>query len=93
MDKKVVMNISKLARLKFQDEELKAISEDMEKIIEWVDILQSADLSSLKDDGLGDNISLPIREDEVRIGNLSEELLVNSVDRYRSFFTVPKVVD
>jgi len=93
MDKKEVENISKLARLKFQDKELEAISKDMEKIIDWIDILQSADLSGLKDDELTANISLPIREDEVKIGNLSEKLLSNSTDRYESFFTVPKVVD
>ncbi len=93
MDRKEVLGIAKLARLKFEDKELDSIEKDMGQIIDWIDILQQADVSSLDENGTDCEIGLRVREDTVKISGLSKELMKNAKEPYESFFTVPKVVD
>ncbi len=92
MDKKETQHIAKLARLRFNDDELTNISEQMTGILKWVDMLQSVDTSSV--DNTQDNQEpLRTRKDEVKISNLSEQLIKNATEPYEHFFTVPKVVE
>ncbi len=92
MDAKEINHIAKLSRLKFDEEKTESIAKDMTDIIKWMDILQSADTSSV--DKIEDHLSpLRQREDQVKIGNLSEDLMKNASEPYEHFFTVPKVVE
>lgn len=92
MDTKEVKHIAKLARLKFEGEELENITKDMSGILAWIDILQNADTSAVKN--IKTNIEpLPMREDVVKIAGISEDLIKNAPEPYEHFFTVPKVVE
>ncbi len=92
MDKKETMHIAKLARLKFDDNQLDKIAGDMTNILGMVASLQEADTSEVTK--LDKDITpLRTREDEVTIGNLSESLVKNSTEPHEHFFTVPKVVE
>ncbi len=92
MDAKEINHIAKLSRLKFDGESVENIVEDMTNIIQWMDMLKAADTSSV--DNMEDNITpLRQREDEVKIGGLSEGLMKNATEPYEHFFTVPKVVE
>ena len=91
MDAKEINHIAKLARLKFDENNIESITNDMNNILKWMDVLQSADTSSLKED---ENVTpLREREDVVTTGNLSEKLIKNAPEPYEHFFTVPKVVE
>ncbi len=92
MDSKEINHIAKLARLKFDEGSVEGITKDMNDILKWMDILQSADTSSV--DNLEDEaMELRQREDEVKISNLSEDLMKNAPESYEHYFTVPKVVE
>lgn len=92
MDTKEINHIAKLARLKFDEGSVEGITKDMNDILKWMDILQSADTSSV-DNNEDDTQELRQREDVVKISNLSEDLMKNAPESYEHYFTVPKVVE
>ena len=92
MDIKEINHIAKLARLKFDEGSVEGITKDMNDILKWMDILQSADTSSV-DNNEDDTQELRQREDVVKISNLSEDLMKNAPESYEHYFTVPKVVE
>ncbi len=92
MDKKETQHIAKLARLRFDDDELTNLSEQMTGILKWVDMLQSADTSAVADIS-GEEKPLGTRKDEVKTAGLSRELIKNAPEPYEHFFTVPRMVE
>ena len=92
MDSKEINHIAKLARLKFDEGSVEGITKDMNDILKWMDILQSADTSSV-DNNEDDAQELRQREDVVKISNLSEDLMKNAPESYEHYFVVPKVVE
>lgn len=91
MDAKEINHIAKLARLKFDESGIDSMGKDLNDILKWMDILQSADTSSIT--GAEETAPLRQREDKVTVGNLSEKLMKNATEPYEHFFTVPKVVE
>lgn len=91
MDTKEINHIAKLARLKFDESGVDSMAKDLNDILKWMDILQSADTSSVND--IEEASPLRQREDKVTTGNLSEKLMKNAYEPYEHFFTVPKVVE
>ena len=47
MDAKEINHIAKLARLKFDESAVDSMAKDLNDILKWMDILQSADTSSV----------------------------------------------
>lgn len=92
MNKNETNHIAKLARLKFNDEELTNISGELSGILKWVDMLQTVDTSSVSSIKV-DNTPLRTRPDTVKTGGIAEKLLKNATEPYETFFTVPKVVE
>ena len=91
MDAKEINHIAKLARLKFDEGTVESMAKDLNDILKWMEILQSADTSSVT--GIEEEAPLRQREDKVTVGNLSEKLMQNASEPYEHFFTVPKVVE
>ena len=91
MDTKEINHIAKFARLKFYESGVDSMAKDLNDILKWMDILQSADTSSVN--GIEEAAPLRQREDKVTTGNLSEKLMKNAYEPYEHFFTVPKVVE
>lgn len=91
MDAKEINHIAKLARLKFDESAVDSMAKDLNDILKWMDILQSADTFSVT--GVEEAAPLRQREDKVTVGNLSEKLMKNAHEPYEHFFTVPKVVE
>ncbi len=91
MDAKEINHIAKLARLKFDASGVDSMAKDLNDILKWMDILQSADTSAITD--IEETAPLRQREDKVTISNLAEKLMKNATEPYEHFFTVPKVVE
>ncbi len=92
MDSKEINHIAKLARLKFDEGSVESMTKDMNDILKWMEILKSAD-TSVVDNTTEDTTPLRQREDDVKISNLSEELMKNAPESYEHYFVVPKVVE
>lgn len=90
--KETIDHIATLARLSFSDEEKDIFVEQFQRIVEYVDVIQSLDLSDvepLKHIGEAENV---FREDEARPSLSLEEALSNAPKRNESFFKVPRVL-
>lgn len=92
MDTKEVKHIAKLARLKFEGDELERIAGDMSGILKWIDVLKNADTCPVKNIQT-EEAPLRMRKDEVTAGGIAKDLMKNAPEPYEHFFTVPKVVE
>jgi aspartyl-tRNA(Asn)/glutamyl-tRNA(Gln) amidotransferase subunit C len=88
----LVDKIANLAKLSFTEKEKKETREDLEKMIGFVDQLNSLDMSGIEPllhMSLEINV---LRDDEVNGSVNREEALKNAPRKAGSFFTVPKVI-
>ena len=88
----MVDKIAHLAKLSFNDSEKKEIREDLEKMIGFVDqlnTLETTDFEPLIHMSREVNV---LRDDEIRGSVNRDEALKNAPGHRGSFFTVPKVI-
>jgi aspartyl-tRNA(Asn)/glutamyl-tRNA(Gln) amidotransferase subunit C len=92
IDTKMVENLAHLARLRFGDAEKEAIRVDLEKMVSFVEKLQSVDTNGVQPLlHIGDAVNV-FREDIVQGSVSREEALLNSPVKGDTFFKVPKVI-
>lgn len=83
--------IAELARLKFSEEELSKMSEDMEQIVAWLDQLDEVETEGLKAVVHMHDRTNVYRADEANNELTNTEALSNSPSPKDSFFSVPLV--
>ena len=89
---KDVEHIAELARLKFNNEELKSFTEQMNEILSYVDKLNELDTENVEP------LSHPVeavnvfRDDVVKPHTFTEDALRNAPKKDEQFFRVPKVI-
>ncbi len=89
---KDVEHIAGLAKLEFSDAEKEKLMHQMNKILEYMDQLNSLDTSAIEPLSHVIELSNVFREDEVKPGVTTEDALKNAPDRNDRFFKVPKVI-
>ncbi|MEO6404473.1 MAG: Asp-tRNA(Asn)/Glu-tRNA(Gln) amidotransferase subunit GatC [Ferruginibacter sp.] len=88
----LVDKLAKLSRLSFDQEEKKAIQQDLEKMISFVEKLQEVNTSgiaALTHMAVNENVT---RKDEVEESISVENALKNAANAENGFFRVPKVI-
>ena len=93
IDKDTVKHISKLARISLDDKKIDNLSKDLSSIIKFIE-----KLNELKTDKISPltsiiDSSLNSRKDEVKNGNIRDQILKNSPEKNEEFFVVPKVIE
>ena len=89
----LVDKIANLAKLSFNEVEKKEIREDLEKMIGFVDQLNSIDISGTEPlMHMSSEVNV-LRDDEVSGSVSTEEALKNAPRSAGPFFTVPKVIN
>jgi len=93
IDKDTVKHISKLARISLDDEKIANLSKDLSSIMKFIEKLN--ELNTDKTSPLTSiiNASLKSRNDEIRDGNIKNQILKNSPGENEEFFVVPKVIE
>lgn len=92
IDTQMVEQLAHLARLRFNDAEKEAIRVDLEKMVGFVEKLQSIDTTGVEPLlHISDAINV-FREDEVKGSVSRDEALSNSPANDPVFFKVPKVI-
>lgn len=89
----LVDKIAHLAKLSFNETEKKEIREDLEKMIGFVDQLNSLDMTGIEPLIHMSRAVNVLREDEVWGSVNREEALKNAPGHTEQFFTVPKVIN
>ncbi len=93
LDAATVKRIAKLARIRLQENEVEGYAKELSHMMGWIEQLQE-----VPDDG-ADAVasvtthSLPMREDVVSDGEISEKVLANAPQTSYSCYVVPKVID
>ncbi|HRE40674.1 MAG TPA: Asp-tRNA(Asn)/Glu-tRNA(Gln) amidotransferase subunit GatC [Ignavibacteria bacterium] len=88
-----VENISKLAKLKFNEEELKKLQTDLNNILEYIDQLNEVNLDDVEPlENINELVNI-LRKDEVMQWLTQKEALQNAPDKTGNYFRVPKVID
>ncbi|MCK5087603.1 MAG: Asp-tRNA(Asn)/Glu-tRNA(Gln) amidotransferase subunit GatC [Melioribacteraceae bacterium] len=90
--KKDVEHIAKLARLEFNDEEINDYTQQLNKILEYVDKLNELDTENVEPLSHPVEGSNVFREDELKPSVSRDDALVNAPDKTDEFFKVPKVI-
>ena len=93
IDKDTVKHISKLAKISLDDEKIANLSKDLSSIMKFIEKLN--ELNTDKTSPLTSiiNASLKSRKDEIRDGDIKNQILKNSPGENEEFFVVPKVIE
>ena len=93
IDNKTVRKVSKLAKIRINEQEEKKLIEELNNILGWVDELKKVDTDKIEPMLSVFNESMVLRKDEV-FSETSDELVLKYAPESKSgFFVVPKVVE
>jgi aspartyl-tRNA(Asn)/glutamyl-tRNA(Gln) amidotransferase subunit C len=90
---KDVEHIATLAKLEFTDSEKEKLTGQMNKILEYMEQLNSLDTSSVEPLSHVIELNNVFRTDEVKPGVSTEDALKNAPAKDEQFFKVPKVIN
>ena len=93
IDLKTIKHISKLSRISVDDEKAKKLAGDMNTIFDFIEKLNELNTDNVKPLTSVAETTLKLRVDEVKSGNIREQVLKNSPDENEDFFVVPRVVE
>lgn len=93
LDKKEVEKLAHLSRLEFNEKEKEEMMEDMDKIIGFIEKIDSLDLEGVEPLVYMTEDENKPREDKVQYEVGREEALRNAPDKDSDYFRVPKVVN
>lgn len=90
---KDVQYIANLARLQVTDEEAKSYAKDMSSILEYMELLNEVDTSSVAPLEHVIDLDSRFRKDEAKEPLSHEDALKNAPDADSDYFRVPKVIE
>lgn len=93
ISKQEVLNTAELARLDFKDSHLEKFTEQLGKILEYIEDLNELNTDDIEPTFHVLELSTPLREDKVLQLITSEEALQNAPEKVDDFFVVPKVIE
>ena len=93
IDKNTVKHISKLARISLDENKVESLSKDLTSIMKFIENLNKLNTDKTVPLTSIINASLKSRKDEVKDGEIREQILKNSPEKNEEFFVVPKVIE
>jgi aspartyl-tRNA(Asn)/glutamyl-tRNA(Gln) amidotransferase subunit C len=88
-----VQHIALLARLELTAEEEATFSQQLGKILEYVQMLQEVDTSDVQPTAHVVETENPMRDDEVVNAPQVDRMLANAPERDGDYFKVPKIIE
>lgn len=93
IDEKTVRKVAQLAQLELTSTEEKAMQEDLNAILDWVEQLKKIDVADTQPMISPVEGVLELREDQITGGKRRDDILANAPKAEDGFFIVPKVVE
>ena len=90
---KTIKHISKLSRISVDDEKAKKLVQNMNSIFDFIEKLNELNTNNVDPLTSVAETTLRLRVDEVKSGNIREQVLKNSPDENEDFFVVPRVIE
>jgi len=88
-----VEQVARLARLALQDDELEALTEQMDQLLAYVEKLNELDTEGIIPTAHAVPMENAFRADEIKSSIGIEKALSNAPQREKSCFVVPKVIE
>ncbi len=88
-----VRKVANLARLELPEDQIEIYTEQLEKILSYVEQLQSIDTSNVPPTARAVEVVNVLREDLVEKTNIREDILDQAPQREEDFYRVPKILD
>lgn len=88
-----VQRVALLARLELSPEEENLLTEQLDKILQYMEALDKVDTASVEPLAHAVDIVNAFREDRVTNEPRPEKLLANAPAKERTFFKVPKIIE
>ena len=93
VDKDTIHKIAHLARLEFNDEKAEEMVKSMNRILDWMEVLNKINTDDVKPlTHMSAEVNI-FREDEIRPGLSHQEALLNAPKKDSDYFRVPKVME
>ena len=93
LSREEVQRVAVLARLRLTPEEQSRLTEELDRILGYMDKLNQLDTADVDLFSHTANITNTLREDQVTNRPNSDALLANAPDRDGTFFKVPKIIE
>jgi aspartyl-tRNA(Asn)/glutamyl-tRNA(Gln) amidotransferase subunit C len=93
LDEAQVRHVAKLARLKLDDAAVALYAKQLGGILEYVDQLKSVDVTGVEPMAHPLSLQNVLREDVVKAGLTTQQVLANAPGKDGPYFAVPKVLD
>ena len=88
-----VAQIAKLARIRVPEDQLDALSDELNNILTWIEQLSELDTEGVAPMTSVVEVTLPRRADAVTDGGYRDEVVANAPAAAHGFFVVPKVIE
>lgn len=93
IDKKEVLHVADLARLALTEDETRLYTEQMGKILSYIDKLSALDTSGLKSSSTEAATGGVLREDVTRPSLEQKSALQNAPEKNHGCFKVPRIIE
>lgn len=93
MDKKTVLKVAKLARLKIDEARAETLAVDLGGIFKWIEQLNAVNTDGVEPMTSVVSIGAWRRPDVVTDGHKADDIVKNAPESAEGFFVVPKVVE
>jgi aspartyl-tRNA(Asn)/glutamyl-tRNA(Gln) amidotransferase subunit C len=93
IDKAVVEHVAHLARLQLEPEEIELYTQQIDRILEYMDKLNSIDTTGVEPTTHAVPLGNVFRQDVVNYNFQVEESAGNAPERKGSFFKVPPIIE
>ena len=87
-----VRKVANLARLELPEDQIEIYTEQLEKILSYIDQLQEIDTENIPPTTRAVEVVNAMREDSVEVNCSREDILNQSPQREGDFFRVPKIL-
>jgi aspartyl-tRNA(Asn)/glutamyl-tRNA(Gln) amidotransferase subunit C len=93
VDKDTVRKVARLARIAVPEERLEPLAQELNGILSWIEQLNEVEVEGVEAMTTPVRMTLPMRDDVIRDGNIRDQVLANAPKTEDGFFVVPKVVE
>lgn len=93
VDQDTVRRIARLARIAVRDDELPALANELNNLLEWVEQLSEVDTNDVEPMTSAVAVTMKMRDDVVTSGDLHKEVTANAPQSEDGFYVVPRVVE
>ncbi len=93
LSREEVQRVAVLARLRLTPEEQSSLTDELDRILGYMDKLNQLDTADVDLFSHAVNITNTLREDQVTNRPNADALLANAPDRDGTFFKVPKIIE